>query len=222
MKVPGESLPTDELSSSGASTSTQGSPSSTAATSAQVSPSSTAAAASEASTTSHLHLSNGAIAGIAVGAVVVVAALGFLLFLLGRHRTEIRFLRRDVNVQRHSHGPASPAPMHEYSGAGYQQTLSPSVPYNSEDLKIREHQDAVPPYSQYTDQSRPIVAELPSPSIGTSTGRHGSPFGELGTHNDSMAGAQRNIYTGYGSGTSSVGGGGGGGGGVSGGLSDSS
>ena len=205
MIVPGQSLPTGESSSSGT------------ATAARVSPSSTAAAVSDGSTSSHVHLSSGAIAGIAVGAVVVAALIGFLLFLLGRHHTEIRFLRRDVHVQRHSQLPASPAPMYEYSRADLQRTPGLSIPYDSEDLKGRNHQDAAPPYSQPTEHPQPVVAELPSPLIGTNRGRHGSPPRELGAQSDTVTAAQRNVHTQYGSASY-----GGGGGGDSGASSDSS
>ena len=179
MVVPGESLPKDETLSSGIPASASKTDSATITSTSSSSPSRTAAAASENPTSSRPHLSSGAIAGIAIGGVVVVGAIGYLLFLLGRHHSEIQFLRRDVHAQRRS---LPPEMKHDYSIAGdAQQPSSPFYPYSAEDPRFRDHRGSdVPPYTNYAGPNEAATAELPSPPLGFN--RSGSPFSELDTH----------------------------------------
>ena len=172
MVVPGESLPTGETfaSASGTNPATILSQTAAARTTATNSPNH-----------SHSKLSGGAIAGITIGAVAMLAAIGFLLFLLGRHRTEIQFLRRDIHAQ--THQPPPPEMKHSYSSAGVtpQGISSSTYPYDPEDAKFRGHQAYdVPPYTkEVSGSSQPIVAELPSPPLRTEISRVGSPASEL-------------------------------------------
>lgn len=125
------------------------SPSSTAATAATTSPS----AASEHGS----KLSSGAIAGIVIGAVVVLGLIGTLLYFFGRHRTMIQFLKRDHHQQ-----PPGPETM-----AAYHSPFSPqisSMPYSPGDPKFGGYGgQAAPPYPENPGQSE--VAELSSPPL---------------------------------------------------------
>ena len=218
MVVPGEGLPTEEsLPSEIVSTASasQTNPAS-AASAASSSPSrttatvsSTSAAASNTSTASHHHLSSGAIAGIAVGGVAVAAGIGFLLYLLGQHRKEIQFLRRDVHVQSQNRRSAPPEMKHEYSSPGSPQPpLSPNYPYSAQDPRFQDHQGYdVPPYSNLAEPLQAPAVELPSPLLGTGIGRSGSPFSELNTRTNTLKAPQRNLRgdSGAGSGGASSG-----------------
>ena len=172
MVVPGESLPTGETfaSASGTNLATILSQTAAARTTATNSPNH-----------SHSKLSGGAIAGITIGAVAMLAAIGFLLFLLGRHRTEVQFLRRDIHAQTQ---PSQPPQMkHSYSSAGGipQEASSSAYPYDPEDPKFRGHQAYdVPPYTKEVPGSpQPMIAELPSPPLRNEISRVGSPASEL-------------------------------------------
>lgn len=192
MVTPGESLPRDETVSSvtaSSASSSQTIPATVTSTSNE------AAALSDTPTASHHRLSNGAIAGIAIGSVVVLAAMGCLLFLLGRHRKEIEFLRRDVHVQRQSHRPDPPEVKHEYSSVGdHQQLPSYAYPYDGEDPKLRGHQRVdVPPFTGYAEPPQDTAAELSSSPVGTTMGRSGSPYSELDAPRNTVRVARRNI-----------------------------
>ena len=62
---------------------------------------------------SHGKLSSGAIAGIAVGGVVIALLFGALLFLIGRHTTVIQFMRRQQLSHPMAYPVGSPIPYHE-------------------------------------------------------------------------------------------------------------
>ena len=113
-------------------------------------------------------LSTGAIVGIVIGGVVVAFLIGALLFLLGRHKTMLQFMRRgQYQAPGAQHPPGdqptiiSPPPQltscPNGSGMIYQGTPNYQEPvYGS------------PPYTRHAAQDplaapQPPVAELPSP-----------------------------------------------------------
>lgn len=199
MVVPGDSLPTGETAASASETNP--------AIATLNTPPQTAAAVSTATNSpSHDHskLSSGAIAGITVGAVAVAVAIGFLLFLLGRHRTELQFLRRDVHAQ--NQRPPPPETKHSYSSSGGG-LLSPAYPYDSEDPRLRKNQAYnVPPYPKEVQGSpQPTMAELPSPPLGPEISRAGSPASELDTRRNTMSPPPRSLLESMGPGYESGG-----------------
>ena len=150
MVAPGESLPTAEvLSSMPSSTSTSGSPAATSP------------ASSQSTTTTHdSKLSSGAIAGIVVGGIAVLALIGTLLYFFARHRTMIQFLKRDHHVANQQ--PPGPDMMAPHLSPFSPQT--PSMPYSPGDARFGEYPgQAAPPYPKYAQQTE--VAELSSPPL---------------------------------------------------------
>lgn len=117
MVVPGEKIP-DEA---GTTTSASGLvPSSIKSSASQTQTSTTTPTATGASSSqtavpveTHIKLSSGAIAGIAVGGVVIALLLGALLFLLGRHTTMLQFMRRQQLSPPMAYPVGSPIPYHE-------------------------------------------------------------------------------------------------------------
>lgn len=103
----------------------------------------------------------GAIAGIVLGGLATFGAIGALLFYLGRHRTELEFLRRDLHRQ--SKGP--PIPEIKIEHAAHPQ-VSPTMRYGPDDPKLGEQQPYdVPPYSTYSVAPLAGTAELDSSGI---------------------------------------------------------
>ena len=107
-------------------------------------------------------LSNGAIAGIVVASVVVAVLIGALLFLLGRHKTMLQFMRRQYQPPRNQEmgfpqGQSGPYTYH---------SVSPSaIPYQ-ETPNYYDHIYDSPPYSEHPAHGMPpesVMAELPSP-----------------------------------------------------------
>ena len=159
MVVPGERLPTGETLPSdtgGPNIASQTSSTTTSTTAKPVVSTNPATTTSQAPSSMHM-LSGGAIAGIVVGGILAVAVLGILIFYLGRHRTELEFLRRDVHRQ--SQRPWSPEAKvgHTYRAAG-----SPIARYGPDGPRIGEQQsDNLPPYPAYQPATPlPGVAEL--------------------------------------------------------------
>lgn len=103
----------------------------------------------------------GVIAGIVIGGLAAFAAIGALLFYLGRHRTELEFLRRDLHRQ--SKGPPVPEIKIEHTA---QPQVSPTMRYGPNDPKIGEQQPYdVPPYSTYSIAPLAGTAELDSSGL---------------------------------------------------------
>lgn len=123
MVIPGDKIP-DEAgtttsassrvrSSSSKSSASQTQTSTTAATTTATGASSSQPAAVSVENESHNKLSSGAIAGIAVGGVVIVLLLGALLFLLGRHTTMLQFMKRQQLSAPMAYPVGSPIPYHD-------------------------------------------------------------------------------------------------------------
>lgn len=103
-------------------------------------------------------LSPGAIAGIVIGGVAMLAMLGPLLFYLGRTRKEVDLLKRDAHIQSHQQS----APDVKVSHTEYAPP-TPSLRYGPDDPRIGEQPaDEAPPYSIYTAAPATVVAELDS------------------------------------------------------------
>ena len=163
MLAPGESLPTGETLPSKTAGSSRTSPTlppsmirsdeSTASATAVPTPSKAA--------TSGRSISAGAIAGIVVGGLAAVAVIGALLFYLGRHRTELEFLRRDIHIQ--SQRPAPSEPKAHYTDCA---PTSPTLRYDPNDPGIGEHQVYdVPPYPTNSAAPVPGTAEMESSEL---------------------------------------------------------
>ncbi len=100
----------------------------------------------------------GAIAGIVLGGLAAFTAIGALLFYLGRHRTELEFLRRDLHRQ--SKGPPVQEIKTEHTA---HPQVSPTTRYGPDDPKIGEQQPYdVPPYTTYSVAPLAGTAELDS------------------------------------------------------------
>lgn len=168
MLAPGEPFPSEggvplgDI-NRGGNTNTTTSQSSTtqAAKPSAASPSHTPAASSP-------KLSTGAIVGIVIGGVVVAVLIGALLFLLGRHKTMLQFMRRG---QYQASGPQNPP-------GDQTAIISPppqmtSFPNGSGMIYpgTSNYQESVygsPPYTRHAAHDplaapQPPVAELPSP-----------------------------------------------------------
>lgn len=147
MLAPGESFPSGETVPSW--TSNPSSPSPTASTASSQAPS------------SGQSLPAGAIAGIVLGGLAAFAAIGALLFYLGRHRTELEFLRRDFHRQ--SKGASVSKTKTEHT---VHPKVSPTMRYGPDDPRIGEQQpDDVPPYTTYSVAPLPGTAELDSSGL---------------------------------------------------------
>lgn len=103
----------------------------------------------------------GAIAGIVLGGVAALVAIGALLFYLGCHRTELEFLRRDLHRQ--SKGPPVQEIKIEHNS---DPQMSPTMRYGPDDPQIGEQQPYdVPPYTTYSVPPLPGTAELDSSGL---------------------------------------------------------
>lgn len=147
MLAPGEAFPSGETLPSG--------------TPGPNSPSPNASTASSQAPSSGRSLPAGAIVGIVLGGLAAFAAIGALLFYLGRHRTELEFLRRDLHRQ--SKGPPVSETKFEHTA---QPQVSPTTRYGPDDPKIGEQQSYdVPPYSTFSVDPLPGTAELDSSGL---------------------------------------------------------
>ncbi len=165
MVAPGESLPSAEVSSSMPSSTL--SPSSTAPTAATTSQSAVPDHGSK--------LSSGAIAGIVIGAVVILGLIGTLLYFFGRHRTMIQFLKRD----HHQQPPGSDMMAAHHSPFSPQTS---SMPYSPGDARFGDFGgQAAPPYPKNPEQSE--VAELSSPPL--ESYRPASPYSDITAYDGS-------------------------------------
>ena len=169
MLAPGEPLPDNEASPSSATSS--GSSSATVGTASSSSTSSSIPTPVTSAETGSHHLSTGAIVGIVVGAVIAIAALGALLFLLGRNTALLQSMRRDrptsyaIGASRNQGYDAPP-----YSQGRYG---SPPPPSMSDHKPYEQHQKST-------------LAELPSPPLSSRQG----PFNTYsdGQENDDARG----------------------------------
>lgn len=168
MVVPGGKLPTGETLPSNTATASATSSTLTSTLSSSVS-STTAVAAASTSTTSPAPssskgLSDGAIAGIVVGGVVGLAIVGALLFCLGRHKTELEFLRRDLHIRERQAAP--PEMTTQYSD---RPPISPSLrsdPRDPRDPRLGVHQYYdVNPYVKPPLLPEPRTPELASGEV---------------------------------------------------------
>lgn len=103
MVLPGGKLP-DEAGTTASPSSSQ--------TSTTTSPSSSQTAV-PAGTQTHTKLSSGAIAGIAVGGVVIAIFVGVLIFILGRQSTMLQFMKRQQLPPPMAYPVGSPVTYHE-------------------------------------------------------------------------------------------------------------
>ena len=162
MLAPGESFPSEAGIPSGdvnptTNSTTESSPVPTTSTSASAHPSATTAGSP-----SH-KLSSGAIAGIVIAGVVVALLIGALLFLLGRHRTMLQFLRGN---HYHNPGPQNPPGDQDMQSPPPHMAQFPSPPPAVPYPENPNYHDA-PPYTEHaqhvpTPPAPPIMAELPS------------------------------------------------------------
>ncbi len=172
MVAPGESLPSAEVSSSMPSSTP--SSSSTAPTAVTIVPASTQSAEPAHGS----KLSSGAIAGIVIGAVVILGLIGTLLYFFGRHRTMIQFLKRDHHVS--TQQPPGPDMMAAHHSPFSPQT--PSMPYGPGDPRFGDFStQAAPPYPKYAEQTE--VAELSSPPL--ESYRPASPYSDITAYDGS-------------------------------------
>ncbi|KAL8823908.1 MAG: hypothetical protein Q9191_005455 [Dirinaria sp. TL-2023a] len=106
-------------------------------------------------------LSDGAIAGIVIGGVVGLSLVGVLIFCLGRNRTELKFLRRDLHTRNRRIAPPNMTVQFDNLPP-----TSPSMRYDPDDPRFGEHQsDYVPPYVKYPDSPTPQTPELASTEV---------------------------------------------------------
>ena len=107
------------------------------------------------------NLSGGAIAGIVVGGLAFIAGIGILLFYLGRHRTELEFLRRDIRNQ--DRGSSSPEVK---VNPVFQAQETSTLRYSPDDPGIGTYTgNDVPPYSAHVGIPVSSTAELESPPL---------------------------------------------------------
>lgn len=155
MVVPGQKLPSGEAL-----------PSNTAVIASPTRSAPGAVASPQTSTSSH-GLSGGAIAGIVVGGIIGLAILGALLFCLGRHRTELEFLRRDIHIQKRQ----ATSPEMRRTEFESVPPRSPSFPDNPNDPRIGKYNPYdvppyVPPYvERRTLSPEPRAVELDVPGV---------------------------------------------------------
>ena len=110
--------------------------------------------------TSYSHgLSEGAIAGIAIAGVVGVLLFGALLFLLGRHKTMLQFMKRGQYQQPGPQNPSGDQSMRSH----HHHSASPSAMQYSEAPNSNDLSSDSPLYSEHPAHAAPMMADLPSP-----------------------------------------------------------
>lgn len=116
MVVPGGKIPDEAAATTSASSLVSSSPFSTFQTQKSTeSPTATAASSSQTAVPAetHIKLSSGAIAGVAVGGALVAILLGAFLFLLGRQTTMLQFIRGQQHPPPIIYPVGSPVAYHE-------------------------------------------------------------------------------------------------------------
>ena len=119
-------------------------------------------------------LSYGEISGIVIGGLVGLVLVGVFIFYLGRNRTELEFLRRDLHIR--SRQAAPPDITVQYDNLA---PTSPSLRYNPDDPRFGEHQSYdVPPYVKHPNSPTHQTPELASTEVVSSRPR--SPWSDGG------------------------------------------
>ena len=194
MVIPGGKLPDEAATTTSASSLVSTSQFSTFQTQKSTeSPTATAVSSSQTAVPAepHIKLSSGAIAGVAVGGVLVVILLGAFLFLLGRQTTILQFTRRQQNLPPIVYPVGSPVAYHEPNTPMTQNTYATPQAYpkygaSGNAVELGSNDSTIHPpgslthngsreHSMYSDQfdecrRQKVTGSPPPPPMGTHLG----------------------------------------------------